>query len=438
MDLVQTMGPDTATAAEMAPSNDTVPEPAATPSADSEPEEQTEKPISLEFLKKLMLQGVLTKFQTQWLLEGKFEEFLIDDYRIVDILGTGGMGWLYVGVNQQTGEKAAVKVISRHMDNDYLTRFKLEARAGLLLNHANIVRTLKLGETDEILYVVMELVEGISMQELIVRQGSLPWPQACSLVAQAAAGLQHAHEKGMVHRDVKPGNLLVKRNGIVKVLDFGLALMEKDEDEFTLAMISGQGCVGTADYISPEQTLDSFAVGPRADIYSLGCTLYCALTGSVPFPGESVAKKLRSHRTKDPRRVRELKPEVPEAVEQIVAKMMARKPEDRYPTAAAVAECFNRTPGATPRRSISARFLRNGQKRPGSALTCSASGARFCSPRGPHPEEPPFCAGGSNRVSVEQLALACLCRAVATTCQLYHSQETPMLPFCVHQPECVG
>ncbi len=340
MDLVQTIGPDTATAAETAPTNDTAPEPATTPPAESEPEDETEKPISLEFLKKLMLQGVLTKFQTQWLLEGKFEEFSIDDYRIVDILGTGGMGWLYVGVNQQTGEKTAVKVISKHMDNDYLTRFKLEARAGLLLNHANIVRTFKLGETDEILYVVMELVEGISMQELIVRQGSLPWPQACSLVAQAAAGLQHAHEKGMVHRDVKPGNLLVKRNGIVKVLDFGLALMEKDEDEFTLAMISGQGCVGTADYISPEQTLDSFAVGPRADIYSLGCTLYCALTGSVPFPGESVAKKLRSHRTRDPRSVRELKPEVPEAVEQIVIKMMARKPEDRFPTAAAVVEAL--------------------------------------------------------------------------------------------------
>jgi serine/threonine protein kinase len=219
-------------------------------------------------------------------------------------------------------------------------RFKLEARAGLLLNHPNIVRTIKLGETDEILYVAMELVEGISMQELIVRQGSLPWPQACSLVAQAATGLQHAHEKGMVHRDIKPGNLLVKKNGMVKVLDFGLALMEKDEDEFTLAMISGQGCVGTADYISPEQTIDSFAVGPRADIYSLGCTLYCALTGSVPFPGESVAKKLRAHRTKDARPIRDFKAEVPLQVEQIVAKMMARKPNDRFATAADVADAL--------------------------------------------------------------------------------------------------
>jgi len=134
--------------------------------------------------------------------------------------------------------------------------------------------------------------------------------------------------------------LLVKKNGMVKVLDFGLALMEKDEDEFTLAMISGQGCVGTADYISPEQTIDSFAVGPRADIYSLGCTLYCALTGSVPFPGESVAKKLRAHRTKDARPIRDFKAEVPLQVEQIVAKMMARKPNDRFATAADVADAL--------------------------------------------------------------------------------------------------
>jgi serine/threonine-protein kinase len=155
-------------------------------------------------------------------------------------------------------------------------------------------------------------------------------------VAQTAAGLQHAHEKGLIHRDIKPGNLLVKKNGTVKVLDFGLALVEQDEDEFTLAMISGQGCVGTADYISPEQSIDSFSVGPQADVYSLGCTLYCALTGSVPFPGESVTKKLRAHRTKTPRSLRELKPEVPVAVEEIVVKMMARKTEDRYATAAEV------------------------------------------------------------------------------------------------------
>ena len=141
----------------------------------------------------------------------------------------------------------------------------------------------------------------------------------------------------MVHRDVKPGNLLVQKTGSVKVLDFGLALIEKDEDEFTLTMIAGQGCVGTADYIAPEQTIDSFAVDVRADIYSLGCTLYTALTASVPFPGDSIPQKLRAHRTKTPKPVSELKPEVPLPVQEILAKMMSRKPSDRYATAAEVA-----------------------------------------------------------------------------------------------------
>jgi Protein kinase domain/FHA domain len=332
------LGPsvDTIAGSDNAKALEIVPEPSPPPAASAQ-EDQTEKPITIQFLKKLMLQGVLTKFQSQWLLDGRFEEFAIEEYRIIDILGTGGMGWLYVGVNENTGEKAAVKVISRQMETDYLTRFKLEARAGMLLNHPNIVRTIKLGETDEILYVALELVEGISLQELIARQESIPWPQAASLISQAALGLQHAHEKGMVHRDIKPGNLLVKKNGTVKVLDFGLALMEKDEDEFTLAMIAGQGCVGTADYIAPEQTIDSFAVDQRADIYSLGCTLYCALTGMVPHPGESVSKKLRAHRTRNAIPVRQIKPEVPQALEEIVVKMMARKPSDRYATAAEVA-----------------------------------------------------------------------------------------------------
>jgi serine/threonine-protein kinase len=329
---------DTITGSEVEATTDTDAQPAppvAEPEAEEE-EEAGDKPITVEFLKKLMLQGLLTRFQSDWILKGEFEQFTVGEFRVIDILGTGGMGWLYVAVNEASGEKAAVKVISKHMENDYLTRFKLEARAGLMLNHPNIVRTLKLGETDEIWFMAMELVEGISMQELIGRQGFIPWPQACSLVAQAAAGLQHAHEKGLIHRDVKPGNLLVKKNGTVKVLDFGLALVDKDEDEFMLTMISGQGCVGTADYIAPEQTLDSFQVGPQADIYSLGCTLYCALTGMVPFPGESVSKKLRAHRTKTARPIREIKPEVPLAVEEIVARMMSRKVSERYATAAEV------------------------------------------------------------------------------------------------------
>ena len=141
VDLVDNV--DTITSSESEATTDTEPKtappPAAPPDAEAEPEteETGDKPITVEFLKKLMLQGVLTRFQSDWILEGKFEEFNVDEFRIVDILGTGGMGWLYVAVNETTGEKAAVKVISKHMDNDYLTRFKLEARAGLMLNHPN-------------------------------------------------------------------------------------------------------------------------------------------------------------------------------------------------------------------------------------------------------------------------------------------------------------
>ena len=285
------------------------------------------------------------------------------------------MGWLYVGINQQTGEKAAVKVISRHMENDYLTRFKLEARAGLLLNHPNIVRTLKLGETDEILYVAMELVEGISLQELIVRQGSIPWPQACSLIAQAAAGLQHAHEKGMVHRDIKPGNLLVKKNGTVKVLDFGLALMEKDEDEFTLAMISGQGCVGTADYISPEQTHRQFRGRSAGRHLQPGLHAVLRADGDgARSPANRWPRSCVPTGQRTPAPFGSSNPRFPAAVEQIVAKMMARKPEDRY------RDGGRRRRGASAARPprlrllrLFARSSRSARKKPGNASTCSAS-----------------------------------------------------------------
>jgi len=303
-------------------------------------ETNKKKQLTMEFLKALMLQGLLTRFQADWLMTGEFVEFSIDKYKVEKILGTGGMGWLYVGRDEESGERVALKVISKRQDTEYLTRFKLEARAGLMLKHPHIVRTDRIDETDEVIFVVMELVEGISMQELIILKKYLPWRQACSFAVQAAAGLHHAHNAGLVHRDVKPANLLIERDGKVKILDFGLALLEKDEDEFSLAMISGQDCVGTADYISPEQTLDSFTVDARADIYSLGCTLYSALTGMVPFPGSTVAQKLRAHRNRDAKPVREWRSEVPAAVEAIVQRMMHRNPDKRFQTAADVAKAL--------------------------------------------------------------------------------------------------
>ena len=161
------------------------------------------------------------------------------------------------------------------------------------------------------------------------------------MIAQAAEGLHHAHQAGLVHRDIKPANLLVMNDGQAKVLDFGLALLKDDaESEFSLAMIFGHDCLGTADYISPEQSLHSHDVDARADVYSLGCTLYFILTGQVPFPLNTVAEKLVAQRMKVPPPISTYVSDVPQGVIDLVAKMMAKKPEDRFQTAAEVAEAL--------------------------------------------------------------------------------------------------
>jgi serine/threonine protein kinase len=218
-----------------------------------------------------------------------------------------------------------------------LTRLKLEADAGARLDHPNVVRTFAHGDTGAVFYMVMEFVRGISLFEAVRVSGPLPWPQACDLIGQAAAGLHHAHERGLVHRDVKPANLLVDAEGNAKVLDFGLALLaDEDDAEFSLQMIFGHDCLGTADFIAPEQSLDSRAVDARADIYSLGCTLYFALCGHSPFPDGTTRQKLEAQRTKTPRPIRELVPDVPPQVQAVLDRMLAKSPEDRFATAAEV------------------------------------------------------------------------------------------------------
>jgi serine/threonine-protein kinase len=287
---------------------------------------------------RLIREGLLTQFQAWRILQGRWRHLLIDNYRVLDNLGVGGMACLYLAEEISTGRKVAVKVPSEahKFDPGMVARFKLESHAGEVLRHANIVRSERLGRLADVFgetkYLVMEFVEAINLEELIDQQGALPWRQVCDLIRQAAAGLQHAHEAGFVHRDVKPSNLLVDRDGHVKLLDFGLALLDRDEgaDEFSLAMIFGHGCLGTADYIAPEQTLDSFGVDARADIYSLGCTMYAALSAKLPFPRLVNEALLEAHRTKPPRPIRERCADLPAEVVAIVEKMMAKRPADRF------------------------------------------------------------------------------------------------------------
>ena len=281
--------------------------------------------------------GVITQFQSEWLLEGRSRGLIFDEFKLLDLLGVGGMGWVYQAQNTKTKEIVALKVLLEQFKHDrgMLARFQQEARAGLRLNHPNVVRTHRLGSAGGAYYVIMDLVEGPSLLEVLLRKKRLKWGQACDFARQAALGLHHAHEAGLVHRDVKPQNLLIERTGVVKLLDFGLAMIREGEtgEEFSMAMIFGHECVGTAAYMSPEQAEDSLSVDGRSDIYGLGCTLFAALTGDTPFAERSVTDVQKAHRVKAPRNVRDLAPSVPEGVANIVMKMLAKDRNDRYATA---------------------------------------------------------------------------------------------------------
>lgn len=289
----------------------------------------------------LVKRGLLTKYQADRLLEGRSRGFFFDQYRILDLLGAGGMGWVYRASDTKTEEVVALKVLlDRHKeDRGMLARFQQEARAGLLLNHPHIVRTKMTGSAGGLLYMVLEFVPGPSLLELLMRRGRLSWSLACDVARQTALGLHHAHEFGLVHRDVKPQNLLIDQNGHAKLLDFGLAMMREGEggDEFSMAMIFGHECIGTPAFMAPEQAKDSLTADARSDVYGLGCTLYAALTGDTPFPYRNPQDVIKAHQTQPARSVRELVPEIPQGVADIVAKMLAKKPEHRYATAALAA-----------------------------------------------------------------------------------------------------
>ena len=303
-----------------------------------------DQPAAKDVAQVLVNQGLLTRFQAERLLEGRYRGFFIDQYKVLEILGAGGMGWVYTAEDVPTGKKVAVKVLSERHKSDagMMTRLKIEAQAGLMLEHLNIVRTLKIDHAGDLYgesaYVVMEYIEGVSLHELLQLHGPIPWPQACDFILQAASGLQHAHEAGIVHRDVKPANFLIDHAGHVKILDFGLSLLEELDEEFSLAMIFGHECLGTADFMAPEQSFDSLTVDHRADLYSLGCTMRFTLTGRVPFPGKSNAEILQAHCTQKPRDLRELAADVPQQVVDVVDKMMAKEPANRFQSAGEVCE----------------------------------------------------------------------------------------------------
>ncbi len=284
--------------------------------------------------------GLLTPWHCQNLYDGKYKGFFLGRYKLLDHIGTGGMSSVYLAEHTLMHQRRAIKVLpkSRIADTSYLDRFYLEARASASLDHRNIVRAYDVDNEGDTHYLVMEFVSGRDLQNIVKDGGPLDYEIAVNYIAQAAVGLQHAHESGLIHRDVKPANLLVDRKDTVKLLDLGLALFSSADEAASLTMAHNENVLGTADYLSPEQAINSHDVDQRADVYSLGCTLYFALTGHAPFPEGTLAQRIAKHQSQMPPDIREDRPDCPDELVEICTKMMSKKPAERFQNARQVAD----------------------------------------------------------------------------------------------------
>ncbi|QDU43335.1 Serine/threonine-protein kinase PrkC [Symmachiella dynata] len=287
---------------------------------------------------------LITRWQAEKLLQGKHRGFFLGKYRLLTLLGTGGMSSVYLAEHTLMRRQVAIKVLpqSRVDDASYLERFHRESQAVAALDHPNIVRAYDVNQEGNVHFLVMEYVAGQSLQELVTQKGPLDFVQTVEFVRQIAAGLEHAHDAGLIHRDIKPANLLVDERGVIKMLDLGLARFFHAEEENPLTLQYDEKVLGTADYLSPEQALDSHKVDTRADIYSLGCTMYFLLLGHPPFPDGTLAQRLMFHQMKEPASLKAERPETPPHLVAIVEKMMQKKPEDRFQTVRDVATVCKR------------------------------------------------------------------------------------------------
>ena len=285
--------------------------------------------------------GVLTDWQRRKLLEGRYRGFFLGKYKLLAHLGSGGMSSVYLAEHVLMQRRVAVKVLpqNRVADSSYLARFHFEAQAAAALDHRNIVRAYDLDNEGRIHYLVMEYVEGRDLHALVSQDGPLDYHTAANYITQAATGLDHAHHAGMVHRDIKPANILVDLKGTVKILDMGLAKFTAGKGAMP-GFSQEEHVLGTADYLAPEQAVNSQTVDHRADIYAMGCTLYFLLTGHPPFATGTPMERMAAHQQQVPPSILLDRPDAPSDLLAICRKMMEKSAENRYQSAAEVCDAL--------------------------------------------------------------------------------------------------
>jgi len=287
--------------------------------------------------------GKLTKYQAELILAGRTDGFVLGQYRILESLGRGGMGRVFKAVHQTMGRFVALKILSPRLMQTERARelFQREVKNAGKLHHPNIVTAYDAHITGERNYLVMEFVDGPNLSQLVKEQGPLPIEQACEYIRQTAIGLDYAHQMGLIHRDVKPSNLLVQQTMAgpqVKILDFGLTLATAGDNTLGESSVTPTNVVlGTPDYVSPEQARNQYSVDGRSDLYSLGCTFYFLLTGEPPFVGGTSQEKIEKHWNAAPVSVQTKRPDVPEPVAAIVHKLLAKNAKWRYQKAGELA-----------------------------------------------------------------------------------------------------
>jgi len=326
--------------------------------------------------RELLQRGWLTPYQVNQVFLGRGRELRLGQYLILERLGDGGMGQVFKARHQDMKRTVAVKVIRKELlgDPETASRFRREVEMISQLTHPHIAHAYDAGLTGPTFYLVMEYIEGVSLSSLVNQKGQLAVEQVCDYIRQAALGLQHIHERGLVHRDIKPLNLIVTGQlgapvarivtgqvgvpttravaaddgpeqfpwGVVKIMDLGLARLQHVAERGAAGSetTAGQVVMGTLDYMAPEQALDFHQADIRADIYSLGCTFHFLLTGQPPFPAETNAKKLLLHQMKEPPPLEQFRRDLPPSVPAVVRTMLAKRPEDRWQSPVEVARAL--------------------------------------------------------------------------------------------------